>query len=58
LLFRLFDKLPPLNWVASQTVRFNAMATGLFFAFAFEVTCTLEHVQDIALAARDLMRGI
>lgn len=58
LLFRWFEKLPPLNWLAGQTLRFNALATGLFFAFAMEVTCTLEHVQDAALAARDLMRGI
>ena len=39
-------------------VRWNAVATGLFFCAAMEVACTLEHAQDAALAARSILRSL
>lgn len=58
LVWQQLDRLRLLDRLGQFTVRWNAVATGLFFAAAMEVACTLEHAQDAALAARDILRGL
>lgn len=58
LVWQQLDRLKLLDRFGQLTVRWNAVATGLFFAAAMEVACTLEHAQDAALAARDILRAL
>jgi membrane-associated phospholipid phosphatase len=55
-LWSLLERNGLLTRVARWTLRFNVLATALFFLVAFEAANTLNDVQDLALSARDLLR--
>jgi membrane-associated phospholipid phosphatase len=55
-LWSLLERNGLLNRVVHWTLRFNVLATALFFLVAFEAANTLNDVQDLVFSARDLLR--